>query len=360
MEVIVNFKKKSCDVARTMSSYIINFTNGKVTLLDKSITDSIVLDATYKGEVISVIGSRACPSGSLRSLDLTKTSITALEDSSFSGCNNLEEVSLPDSLKTIDRDAFRGCPITSFHIPKLLERFDGAFNHCGKLKSFDVDANNTHFDVDQNIVYSKDHKKLVRGSCEAQFENIAYINVLEELQQYAFSNTEIRNFVAGPSLMYLKRGVFEACTKLEDVNLLRSKVQTIEAVCFLNANLIHMILPKRLLKISPEAFKQCNISQLVIPNSIKSIEYSAFNNQKGELTIFYYGKNSFETIEFFKDCKSTPLVYVPLSYKHEKLSSVNVIKCNMELICAPYANKCTYSAKSNNNMIFALVFLLRY
>ena len=328
-----------------MSNFILSFESGKVTSLDKEITDDIVLEETYNDEKITAIGSGACSGGKLKTLDLSRTSITTLERNAFYGCYYLTSITLPDSLKTIELDAFRGCPITSFHVPKSLEKFDGAFNQCGKLKEFTIDASNINFEISKNIVYSKDHKKLIRGSCEAQFEDIEYISTLEEIKQYAFSNTLIRKFIAGSSLFSIERGVFESCRQLIDVNLIQSKVQIISLHSFYLANIIYLTLPPRVLTISSSAFKSCNISQLMIPSSIKSIGAEAFNYQKGEITIFYFGRYSFEEIKFFEGCTFTPIVYVPYSYKYEKFSTVVVTKCNMRNMFAPLGKICTKGYK---------------
>ena len=316
-------------------SSIETFENGAIILLDKEETGSIVINETAFGEKITSIGGSACQNGKVKYLDIRSTSIKTIGVNAFMGCRFLTNISLPDSLTTICRDAFRGCPIRTLHIPKLLSNINGAFNHCGELKTFTKDEENNNFDIEKEIVYSKDHKRLIRGSNETQFEDITYIDVIEEMTEYCLSKTAIRTFQAGPSLLYLKDGVFETCVNLIDVNLVQSKVQKIYSYCFRNANIMHLTLPPKLLKIAAWAFDCCNISLLQIPSSVKSIESGAFNAQKGKFSIFYFGKNSFEGIKFFEGCAVTPKVYVPFSYKSENLSTVSVIKCDIDRMFIP-------------------------
>ena len=342
-----------------MSQPILNFSSGKVILLDKSITGDIVLEEKYNGETITAIGTNACFRGKLKTLDLSKTLITSIEVNSFYNCESLTSIILPDSLKSISMDAFRACSSTSFHIPKRLESFIGAFNQCKMLKTFTKDESNDNFDIDHDIVYSKDRKKIIRASCEAQFEDITYINMLESIEQYAFSGTLIRIFIAGSSLTSIERGAFESCKQLIDVNLIQSKLKMISYVCFSYAHIIHLILPPKLLTISSLAFSYCNISLLLIPNTIKSISADAFYEQKGELTIFYFGRYSFEEIKMFERCAFTPIIYVPYSYKYERLSTVNVTKCSLKNMYAPLDNICTKGYRHFNNLTFVLVLAIR-
>ena len=75
-----------------MSNFILSFESGKVTSLDKEITDDIVLEETYNDEIITAIGSGACYSGKLKTLDLSRTSIISLEKDAFYGCYYLTSI----------------------------------------------------------------------------------------------------------------------------------------------------------------------------------------------------------------------------------------------------------------------------
>ena len=61
----------------------------------------------------------------------------------FSGCKMLENINLPNTLKTIDEYAFKGCESLSFvKLPyELINISNGLFELCKKLNSLVVLVN---------------------------------------------------------------------------------------------------------------------------------------------------------------------------------------------------------------------------
>lgn len=59
--------------------------------------------------------------------------------SSFSGCENLKKIVLPDTVETIGVMAFAKCGIESIKIPDTVETIGGnVFSGCAKLKSVTI------------------------------------------------------------------------------------------------------------------------------------------------------------------------------------------------------------------------------
>ncbi|MBE6994352.1 MAG: leucine-rich repeat domain-containing protein [Ruminococcaceae bacterium] len=63
--------------------------------------------------------------------------ITAVGDHAFADLTQVRDVSLPQSLRSIGTDAFRGCAVTEVTLPEGLTQL-GGFRGCGKLTSINV------------------------------------------------------------------------------------------------------------------------------------------------------------------------------------------------------------------------------
>lgn len=83
----------------------------------------------------------------LTSLDLG-TKLTVIGEKAFKDCTNLETVNFPDTLKTIDVDAFRSSGLTSLTLSSGIESiYNNAFANCKSLKTIDITiANDTFLD----------------------------------------------------------------------------------------------------------------------------------------------------------------------------------------------------------------------
>ena len=100
------------------------------TLLTNSIADipdsvkSIGREAFYKKKVTKVT---------------IPNSVTSIGESAFSGCTELKELTIPDSVKTIGKHAFSSSGLTSIKIPNGVTRIEtDAFSYCRDLKSVEI------------------------------------------------------------------------------------------------------------------------------------------------------------------------------------------------------------------------------
>jgi hypothetical protein len=67
---------------------------------------------------------------------LAKTNVTVIGDHAFTECNSLEEVILPETLKKIDRDAFRECTNLkkiNLHDTKIDTLYIDTFRNCTSM-----------------------------------------------------------------------------------------------------------------------------------------------------------------------------------------------------------------------------------
>ena len=58
----------------------------------------------------------------LRSIDLSNTKVKSIRKGCFKGCENLEAIKLPETVKSIEDSAFERTAITEFHFPASIEK----------------------------------------------------------------------------------------------------------------------------------------------------------------------------------------------------------------------------------------------
>ncbi len=118
----------------------------------------LTIPQTANGYSITGIGDNVFSNYSLERVSLPET-IEEIGEWAFSGCAKLTEINLPAALKSIGNSAFcNSHELTSFNIPQNLFYIgDNCFSNCTQLASFTVDAANTHFTVQDGILYGTEN-----------------------------------------------------------------------------------------------------------------------------------------------------------------------------------------------------------
>lgn len=138
--------------------------------------------------------------------------VTAIGDSAFNKSNEIREencsVTLPDTIKSIGKFAFRNMNITSINLPDGLEDIGkGAFVGCKSI-TYRISANHPTFAVIEGALYNKSQKKLIWGkegatipegikiigdyacyevpNCGINENGIVLPSTIEEIGDYAF------------------------------------------------------------------------------------------------------------------------------------------------------------------------------
>lgn len=229
-------------------------------------------------------------------------SIETIEGFAFSDCSLLKKIELPKNLKSIGYHAFSNCnSLTSIKIPGGVENLDcdGIFWYCEKLKKIELEEgieslgdifpgctavktitipnslrnldglvfsdfkslrnivlakDNSYFVLENNVLYSKDRKRIIRAlPCIGP------------------------HFVVPKSVRIIDRLAFSGCKSLEEITI-HDHVRSIGNGAFSYCKkLKRIVLPQSLRKIEQHTFQECSVlSEVVLQSGIREIEWNAF------------------------------------------------------------------------------------
>ena len=223
-------------------------------------TDVVIPDYYYlKNEKIeiTVIGKNAFERKDITSIKLPD-SIVTIEREAFSNCFYLEKINFPASLTIIGYMSFSNTALENVILPNGLRKIEReAFSSCSKLTSMVIPDSVEEIGLDVLSMCSK-LKTLTLPFIGEKRENP--------------TNTYM-GYIFGEKLMDLG---FILDTIVEEITLTGGEV--IYEKCFYNFNRLRYIhLPNTIKEIKDRAFGYCvNLQEVILPDSVEIIEKRAF------------------------------------------------------------------------------------
>ena len=268
--------------------------------------------------------------------------VVTIGDNAFKGASNITGVVVPDSVKTIEYNAFTDCTnLKDVNLGKIESLSFAVFKNCTALTSIKIP--NT---LKQGAV-SK-----IFTNC-SNLTNITLEDGLTVIPSFLCAGTAITEITVPDSVKTIDYSAFEDCTNLKDVNL--GKIESLSFDVFKNctaltsikipntlkqgavskiftncSNLTNITLEDGLTVIPSYLCADTAITEITIPDSVKTIEYSAFEDCTNlkKITIL----DNVDSIGFFGINKPTDSVF---KNHDEDLT----IYCYRDSIAAKYAIK---------------------
>ncbi len=211
-----------------------------------------------------------------------------VEDNEDNGL--ITSVIIPESVTTIEGNAFCGSGITSITIPKNVTNIGYApFNSCSFLTTIYVDPENRVYDSRNNCnaIIETASNSLIQGCSTTVIP--ASVTAIQE-GAFSFRN-ELTSITIPEGVTVIGNDVFRGCQ-----------------------NLTSVILPEGLKSIGNSAFWGClRLNSITIPKSVTNIGGSAFSDCRAITSIELPDGLTFISGAMFQECKELTSVIIPES-----------------------------------------------
>lgn len=290
--------------------------------------------------------------------------VTSIGDNAFLNCSVVKQIVLPDSLESIGKFAFNGCStLERINIPKNLvdlgsgnrgDVYEGIFFDCESLQEINVDAENSVYASYDGILYNKDMTTMLcvpRGvvSCSIpegvtsigdgafftcrKLEEIEIPDGVNSIGSNAFSScSKLKKVTMADSVTKIGTEAFAFCESLTSVELSDNLDEISRYLFYASSALEYINIPDGVTSIGSHAFNGCSglTGELVIPEGVTSIGYGAFRGCSNLASIMILGSvteidggDTFPDYTFPETERFT-LIVVPESYAETYATKYNI------------------------------------
>ena len=222
-------------------------------------------NVTIRGSIKELAPSMFSECTNLKNI-IIPDSITAIGDSTFYRCTSLTSIDIPDSITTVGEYAFHYCTgITSMTLPDRVTRIGrGAFCNTGL----------TSFVIPRGV---KELEYSTFMDCY-HMKSVEIPNTLKTIGPQAFLSAGLEEVVIPNSVTKLQWAAFNYCSNLKHVQLSDSLTLLNQNV-FSSTGITEIEIPKSVTRICFGAFQRClSLKSIFIPKTVTIIESVVFND----------------------------------------------------------------------------------
>lgn len=205
--------------------------------------------------------------------EITFGGVEQIGRGAFSGCSKLTQITLPDTLTTIEWKAFEYSGLTSLTIPVNVSfiRDTSFIENCSSLTTLRVAEGNPYYEMEDGILYQTASKSVFYTM--PNIEGVITVrDGTERIGNDAFSGRNITGIQLPDTLIEIGEKAFADCEKLTAIEL-PEELQTIKWYAFGGCtNLEKVKLPEGLTTLGSAAFAHCtSLTEMTIPNGVTEL-----------------------------------------------------------------------------------------
>ena len=319
---------------------------------DKTNSDETITtdDGIYEYKIIdSEITITGCNPGEEKKLSIPDNikgiSVTSIGKKAFNNCNNLREITIPNSVVSIGASAFWGCSsLSKIIIPNRVTNIDdNTFESCSSLVEITIPNSVTSIGASAFL------------GCSS-LSKITIPNSVISIGANAFRGCKSLSKMTIPnSVTSIGDSTFRDCSRLGEITI-SNRLTSIGNFIFYDCiNLSKITIPNSVTSIGASAFNGCNsLTEITIPNSVTSIGWYAFwcCRRLREITI----PNSLTGIGqwAFDGCDSLKDVYYSSSQEQwEKINMASGNDC-LKNATIHFNSDETIQVATNNSLAFSI------
>ncbi len=252
--------------------------------------------------------------------------ITGIGSFAFYFCNNMQTITLPDSLSSIKATSFLGSPI----------------------QTIVLSDSNPYYSLIDGVLYDKSCSTLIK--CPVNKTTVDIVDTVSSIEDYAFYKCNISSLSIPQGLTSIGNQAFGYCYNLSAITLpdgLLTLGTDSFSYCY---RLTEIHIPETITIIPYEAFVGCTGLQSVsIPESVTKIDSFAFSNCRGLIDIII--PNSVTVIEnyAFNYCEKMTSISIP--YSVTELNGDNIFSnCSADLVISCHMNSAAQNYAEQHNL----------
>jgi hypothetical protein len=296
--VIWNFKEFG---STEEYDYAITNDNNVTLMLYKGSETEIVIPSTINGNAVIDSGTAFKGNANITSI-VIPDSVTSIDSEAFANCDGLTSIVIPDSVTSIGSQAFNNCN-SLMVCCKAKSRPSGwsdkwNVSNCPVVWGV-VEWRNNNKQYDYCVTYTG---QIYLTRYKENEINLVIPSILDTYYVVSLGiafkrNTTITSVTIPTSVTFIEKYAFVECTSLQSV------------ICDRNSQLT---------LIDANAFSGCSsLKSVVIPESVTSIEENAFQDDSALQTIYYGGENASDWNAITKASGNTSLDSATIYYYSE-------------------------------------------
>lgn len=323
--IFVGCNKKDNNVYASSKNTIYDYTinNGKVTINGfndnyKNQTSIIIPYSIDKYEVDVIKENAFLDNTRIVNIDFSSSTLTTIENSAFSGCYSLTNITLPNSVTSLGEKAFQNCKglenislvntkisslksnafdgcisLSTISLPNSLNILENkVFNKCLSITSLDFSKTGITSIPDEAFMDLSLATSILLPSTVKSIGDNAFLNDeklvsmdLSETNIKSIGDTAFKNCISlssvklPNSLENIGIACFEKCIKIKSIDFSKTHLMEISQQCFQYCSKLEEVkLPDSLSKIDEKAFMRSGLIRIDISENVSIIASLAFSD----------------------------------------------------------------------------------